>query len=134
MSEPVASSSSSSTMTPTSTAPVTVSLAASKNGRTPGKAHKSEKTAVKRSYISPSIKTPFEKRRERDRQVEATKTLEKELKDEKEEERQRKATIIKERRERTAERHRMEEMKAKMSAKKLQRMKKRQGRSKKING
>ncbi|OCF37114.1 rRNA-processing protein CGR1 [Kwoniella heveanensis CBS 569] len=131
MSEPIASSS---TSTSPASAPVTVGLAASKNGRTPGKAHKSEKTAVKRSYISNSIKTPFEKRREKDRQTEATKALEKEMKDDKEEERQRKVTIIKERRERTAERHRMEEMKAKMSAKKLQRMKKRQGRSKKING
>ncbi|WVF68624.1 hypothetical protein IAT40_003394 [Kwoniella sp. CBS 6097] len=136
MSEPIASSSSStssSAATP-APAPVTVSLAASKNGRTAGKAHKSDKTAVKRSYISNSIKTPFEKRREKDRQTDATKALEKEMKDDKEEERQRKVTIIKERRERTAERHRMEELSAKMSAKKLQRMKKRQGRSKKING
>ncbi|WVR08229.1 rRNA-processing protein CGR1 [Kwoniella sp. DSM 27419] len=117
-----------------STTPVVVSVAASKNGRTAGKAHKSEKTAKNRSYISESLKTPFEKRREKDRQVEAMKTMEKELKDDKEAERQRKVTVIKERRERQAEKQRMEEMRAKMSAKKLQRMKKRQGRSKKING
>ncbi|WVW86710.1 hypothetical protein I302_108764 [Kwoniella bestiolae CBS 10118] len=129
MSEPNAEASSSS-----SSPPVVVSVAASRNGRTPGKAHKGEKTAVKRSYISNSIKTPFEKRREQDRQKEAMKAVERELKDDKQAEKDRKVTIIKERRERAAEKQRMEDMRAKMSAKKLQRMKKRQGRTKKING
>ncbi|WWC93005.1 uncharacterized protein L201_007969 [Kwoniella dendrophila CBS 6074] len=127
MSETNATASSSST-------PLVVSVAASKNGRTPGKAHKGDKTAVKRTYISNSIKTPYEKRREQDKQKEAMKTFEKELKDDKQAEHDRKVAVIKERRERVAEKQRMEEMRAKMSAKKLQRMKKRQGRSKKING
>ncbi|WRT69499.1 uncharacterized protein IL334_006485 [Kwoniella shivajii] len=117
-----------------STAPVLVSVAASRNGRTPGKAHKGEKTALKRSYISNAVKTPYEKRREKDRQQESMKAVEKELKDDKQAEKDRKVTAIKERRERVAERQRMEEMRAKMSAKKLQRMKKRMGRTKKING
>ncbi|WWD20125.1 rRNA-processing protein CGR1 [Kwoniella shandongensis] len=125
MSDPTPSSSS---------APVIVSVAPSKLGRTPGKAHKSEKTALKRSYLSAEIKTPFEKRMENEKKKEAAKAVERELKEEAETERQRKVTIIKDRRERQAERIRMEEMKAKMSAKKLQRMKKRQGRSKKISG
>ncbi|WWC73501.1 uncharacterized protein I206_107472 [Kwoniella pini CBS 10737] len=117
-----------------STSAVIVSVAASRNGRTPGKAHKGEKTAVKRSYISNSVKTPFEKRREQDKAKAAMKAVEQELKDDKQANHDKKVSIIKERRERAAEKQRMEEMKAKMSAKKLQRMKKRQGRSKKISG
>ncbi|WVQ75095.1 rRNA-processing protein CGR1 [Cryptococcus sp. DSM 104548] len=115
-------------------APVTISVAPSKNGRTAGKAHKSDKSAVRRSYISPSIKTPFDKRKEKEAAINANKTFEKELKDEKEAERQRKVNIIKERRVKKEEREREAEMRARMSAKKLQRMKKRQGRSAKING
>lgn len=71
------------------TAPVVVSVAPSKNGRTPGKAHKSAKTALRRSYISPSVKTPFEKRMEKEKAQQAAKQLEKELKEEKETDRQR---------------------------------------------
>lgn len=70
-------------------APTVVSVAPSKNGRTPGKAHKSAKTALRRSYISPSVKTPFEKRMEKEKAQQAAKQLEKELKEEKENERQR---------------------------------------------
>ncbi|OXC68699.1 rRNA-processing protein CGR1 [Cryptococcus neoformans] len=114
--------------------PVIVSVAPSKNGRTPGKAHKSAKTALRRSYISPSVKTPFEKRMENEKAQQAAKQLERELKEEKETDRQRKVNIIKERRARKEEKQREEELRAKMSAKKLQRMKKREGRSKKING
>jgi rRNA-processing protein CGR1 len=73
MDQPIASSST----------PVTLSLAPSKNGRTPGKAHKSPKTALRRSYISPSVKTPFEKRMEAEKQKQATIGLEKEMKEEK---------------------------------------------------
>ncbi|WVQ79403.1 rRNA-processing protein CGR1 [Cryptococcus sp. DSM 104549] len=114
--------------------PVVVSVALSNNGRTPGKAHKGGKTAVRRSYISPSIKTPFDKRMDKERAAQAAKQLEREMKEEKEEERVRKVTVIKERRARKEEKAREEEMRARMSAKKLQRMKKRLGRTKKING
>lgn len=69
--------------------PLVVPMAASKNGRTPGKAHKSQKTAKARSYISPAIKTPFEKRREADKKREATKGVEREMKEEKESEKER---------------------------------------------
>jgi len=67
----------------TSSAPAVVAMAASKNGRTPGKAHKSQKAAKARSYISPSIKTPFEKRREADQKQASIKGVEKEMKEEK---------------------------------------------------
>ena len=64
----------------TSTAPV--QMAASKAGRSAGKAHKSAKTPVKRTYISAAIKTPFEKRREADKRKEAIKGVEKDFKEE----------------------------------------------------
>lgn len=64
-------------------------LAHTKGGRTAGKAHKSEKTALRRSYISPALKTPFEKRMERQKEKDAVKAVEKEMKDEQEAERER---------------------------------------------
>lgn len=73
---------------------VVVSVAPSKNGRTPGKAHKSAKTALRRSYISPSVKTPFEKRMEKEKAQQAAKQLERELKEEKETDRQRFVCLI----------------------------------------
>ena len=69
--QPIASSSS-----------VPIPMAASKAGRSAGKAHKSAKAPVRRSYISPAIKTPFEKRREADTRKEATKSVEKDMKEE----------------------------------------------------
>ena len=59
-------------------------LASSKLGRTSGKSWKPMKeTAVRRSYLSPAIKTPFEKRKERERAKEAVKAVEREMKDDK---------------------------------------------------
>ncbi|ORX37924.1 hypothetical protein BD324DRAFT_623845 [Kockovaella imperatae] len=110
------------------------SLAASKNGRTAGKAHKESKSAARRSYLSRASKQGFEHRKELESKRQAMKGVEKEMKEEKEAEQERKRTAIKERRERQEEKQRLELVKAKMSAKKLQRMKKRQGRTKKING
>jgi rRNA-processing protein CGR1 len=81
-SEPVASSS-------TSREPVLITVAAPKNGRTPGKAHKSDKTAVRRSYINTAIKTPFEKRMEAEKRREAVKRVERDLKEEAEAEAER---------------------------------------------
>jgi hypothetical protein len=69
--------------------PPTISLAASKNGRVSGKAWKETKVATRRSYLSPSLKTPFEVRREADKKREAVKLLEKEMKEEKEAEAER---------------------------------------------
>ena len=74
---------------PSSSAPAVVSMAASKGGRTPGKAHKSAKVAKARSYISPSIKTPYEKRRVADQKQASTKDVEKEMKEEKSAEQER---------------------------------------------
>ena len=72
-----------------SSTPLVVSVAPSKNGRTPGKAHKSQKDAKARSYMSPSVKTPYEKRREADLKKAAIKGVEKDMKEEEEAARER---------------------------------------------
>ena len=60
-----------------------VDVAASRKGRTPGKGHKSIKSAVRRSHLSPAIKSPFEKRKELEKRREAVRGVEKEMKEEK---------------------------------------------------
>jgi rRNA-processing protein CGR1 len=82
----------SSTPGPSSSADVITSsapkpIAASNGGRSVGKAHKSAKSALKRSYISPSLKTPFEKRKEKEKAQEAVKAVEQEMKEDGEAER-----------------------------------------------
>jgi rRNA-processing protein CGR1 len=72
-----------------SSTPRILSVAPSNKGRTPGKAHKSQKTAKARSYISPAIKTPYEKRREADLKKAAVKGVEKDMKEEEEATRER---------------------------------------------
>jgi rRNA-processing protein CGR1 len=79
--QPIASSSTS--------APVPTSIAPSKNGRSAGKAHKEAKTPIRRSYISNAIKTPFEKRQEADKKRAAVKAVEKDMKQEIEDEKER---------------------------------------------
>lgn len=69
-------------------------IAASNGGRSVGKAHKSAKSALKRSYISPAVKTPFEKRKEKEKAQEAVKAVEKEMKDDTEAEKLRSVTLL----------------------------------------
>ncbi len=69
----------------------TVNLAASRTGRTPGKAHKATKCAVRRSYLSSAVKSSFHKRKELEKRREAIKNVEKEMKEEKEAEAERSA-------------------------------------------
>ncbi|ORY34915.1 hypothetical protein BCR39DRAFT_515587 [Naematelia encephala] len=83
MSDPTSSTSTS------TTSALIVPVAPTKAGRTPGKAHKSEKTAVRRSYISPSIKTPFAKRMEAEQRRLAVKGVERDMKEEKASEKER---------------------------------------------
>lgn len=66
--------------------------------------------------------------------LEAVKKLENQLKDERRAEEDAKVAAIKERRQRREENKRLDEMRARMSAKKLERMKKRLGRSKNKTG
>ena len=59
-----------------------VEVATSKHGRIPGKAHKANKSAVRRSYISPAIKSPFDKRKELEKKRQAVKDVERDMKEE----------------------------------------------------
>jgi len=67
-------------------------------------------------------------------QDEATKKLAKEMQDEKQAEIDRKRQVMLDRRKAKEEKARIEALAAKLSAKKIARMKKRAGRSKKVNG
>ncbi|KAJ9100029.1 hypothetical protein QFC19_005847 [Naganishia cerealis] len=110
-------------------------LAQTSNGRTSGKPWKLTKTATKRSHLMPGVKaSSWDQRQARRAARENMKKLETQLKEDKKAEEVAKVQAIKERRLRKEENLRLEEMKAKMSAKKLQRMKKRLGRTKNKTG
>lgn len=61
---------------------VVLEVRGSKLGRTHGKAWKSEKSATRRSQAPPSLKTPFEKRMERETAKKAIKAVETDMKEE----------------------------------------------------
>jgi hypothetical protein len=83
----------------------------------------------------PGVKTASWSARQAKRQaLENVKKLENSMKDERRAEEDAKVSAIKERRARKEENKRLDEMRARMSAKKLQRMKKRLGRSKDKTG
>lgn len=83
----------------------------------------------------PGVKTAsWEQRQARRLALGNVKKLETQMKDERKAEEDAKVSAIKERRKRKEENKRLDEMKARMSAKKLQRMKKRLGRSKNKTG
>ncbi|KIM25469.1 hypothetical protein M408DRAFT_74331 [Serendipita vermifera MAFF 305830] len=121
-----------------------IPLAPTKAGRVSGKNWKGAKTptvrnstkySFSRSNLPRGVKSKsWEDRKRKDTQLTAVKALEKELKDEKAAELARRREVTKERKDRVEEKRRLEEMKAKMSAKKLARVRRRQGRTKKING
>ena len=71
-----------STTTDPSSLPI-VDVAASRKGRTPGKGHKSIKSAVRRSHLSSAIKSPFDKRKEIEKRREAVRGVERDMKQEK---------------------------------------------------
>ncbi|BGO96844.1 rRNA-processing protein [Rhodotorula toruloides] len=96
--------------------------------------HKATTRAQSGQKAPQQLDKAWKQREERRKRDEAIKKLERELKQEKEDEADRKKRINLERREKEAEKKRLAEMAARMSAKKLQRMKKRLGRSKKVNG
>ncbi|KDQ07695.1 hypothetical protein BOTBODRAFT_38594 [Botryobasidium botryosum FD-172 SS1] len=116
-------------------APTPVDLRATSAGRTSGKNWKLQKSATKRSHLPEGVRTKsWEERMAKTTREAAIKKLEKEMKEEKQAEADRKRQAILDRRKAKEERERLELMKAKMSAKKLQRMRRKAGRTKKING
>lgn len=86
--------------------------------------------ASKKAFRPTAGLTSFEKRRESDRQKQATKAHEQEMKDEKEAERNSRIQAIKDRRKAKEERERYEKMAEKMHQKRVERKKKREKRNK----
>ncbi|KAI9461794.1 hypothetical protein HD554DRAFT_2176159 [Boletus coccyginus] len=109
-------------------------LAQSANGRVSGKPWKLAKTATVRSQSSAGHKTKWHVRMEKTTREHAVKKLEVELKQEKQAEKQRKREITLQRQRASEERRRLEQEKATMGARKSARLRRRAGRTKKING
>ncbi|KAF8213190.1 hypothetical protein K438DRAFT_1803534 [Mycena galopus ATCC 62051] len=118
-----------------STDPVALPLAPSALGRVSGKSWKSQKTATVRSHLQDGVKTKsWEDRMNQTKKAQAIKKLERELKDEKQAEATRRREITMARRKAAEERVRLEEDRAKMGARKAARLRRKAGRSKKVNG
>ncbi|KAG7099065.1 hypothetical protein E1B28_000940 [Marasmius oreades] len=87
-----------------------------------------------RSHLSNGLKTKsFAARMEKTTKALAVRKLQRELKDEKQAEKDRRRAVTLERRKAAEEKRRLEEDKAKMGARKAARLRRRQGRTKKIN-
>ncbi|KDR85335.1 hypothetical protein GALMADRAFT_54227 [Galerina marginata CBS 339.88] len=127
-----------------------VPIASSSNGRLSGKPWKAQKTAtvcvvsglsinvvfilLRRSHLPEGVKTKnWEDRMQKTQKALAIKKLQNELKDEKQAEFQRRREITMERKKAAEEKRRLEEAKAQMGARKAARLRRRAGRTKKIN-
>ncbi|KJA29289.1 hypothetical protein HYPSUDRAFT_154260 [Hypholoma sublateritium FD-334 SS-4] len=109
-------------------------LASSSNGRVSGKSWKPLKTATVRSHLPDGVKTKsWEDRMKKTQKALAIKKLETELKEEKQAEFQRRREITLERKHHADEKRRLEEAKAQMGARKAARLRRKAGRTKKIN-
>ncbi|KAG8747249.1 rRNA-processing protein cgr1 [Ceratobasidium sp. 414] len=112
-----------------------IQLAPSSNGRASGKGWKVRKVATRRSYLQPGVKAKsWEDRMRKTATENVVKKLHKELVEEKAGEAARRRAVSQERKKAGAEKARLEELAAKMSAKKAERLRRRAGRSKKVNG
>jgi len=112
-----------------------IAVASSSNGRLSGKSWKQPKKATVRSHMQPGVKAKsWEARMEKTKAEKAIKKLETELKEEKQAEKMRRKEITLERKRAAEERRRLEEDKARMGARKTARLRRRAGRTKKING
>ncbi|KAG9103219.1 rRNA-processing protein cgr1 [Ceratobasidium sp. 370] len=112
-----------------------VQLAPSGNGRVSGKGWKAQKAATRRSHLQPGVKAKsWEDRMRKTATENAVKKLHRELVEEKAAEAARRRAVSRERKKARAEKARLEELAAKMSAKKAERLRRRAGRSKKVNG
>ncbi|KAF4623408.1 hypothetical protein D9613_002106 [Agrocybe pediades] len=114
--------------------PAPVPLASSSNGRVSGKPWKELKKPTGRSYIQPGVKAKsWEERMQKTQKALAIKKLETELKEEKQAEIQRRREVTMERKRIAEEKRRLEEAKVQMGARKAARLRRRAGRTKKIN-
>ncbi|KAF8634496.1 hypothetical protein AX15_000932 [Amanita polypyramis BW_CC] len=113
--------------------PSPLPLAPSTHGRVSGKPWKAPKAATV-SQMSDGLRTKsWEKRMEQTKKALAVKKLQAELKEEKEAEKRLRREIISERKKSAEERKRLEEEKTRMGARKAARLRRRAGRTKKIN-
>ncbi|PPQ67055.1 hypothetical protein CVT25_005656 [Psilocybe cyanescens] len=111
-----------------------LTLASSSNGRVSGKSWKERKTATVRTHLQDGVKTKsWEVRMQKIQKALAIKKLENELKEEKQAELQRRREVTTERKRIAEDKRRLEEAKAQMGARKAARMRRREGRTKKIN-
>lgn len=112
-----------------------ISVAPSAGGRVSGKSWKTLKTATVRSYLQDGVKTKsWQERVAQTKKAHAIKKLQQELTEEKQADVARRREITQARKKAAEERRRLEEDKAKMGARKAERLRRRAGRSKKING
>ncbi|KAF9970447.1 hypothetical protein BGZ73_006848 [Actinomortierella ambigua] len=95
--------------------------------RVSGKEWKESKTATNRTYLQKGVKSSFEKRMAKSRELKLARDMAKEMTEEKIAEKRRKREITEERRKIKEEKERLEAMAAKMSVNKLKRLKKKQG-------
>ncbi|KAF7436673.1 rRNA-processing protein cgr1 [Pleurotus ostreatus] len=110
---------------------IQIPVASSSNGRVSGKSWKGQK----RSHLPNGVKTKsWQDRMEQAKKAQAIKRLQQELKDEKQAEIARRREITLQRKKAAEERQRLEEDKAKMGARKAARLRRKAGRTKKING
>ncbi|KAJ7630799.1 Cgr1 family-domain-containing protein [Roridomyces roridus] len=124
-------------LAPSSAGRVVLPLAPSSAGRVSGKRHleaPQKRHSVDRSHLQDGVKTKWEDRVTQTKKAHAIKKLQQELADEKQAEIVRRREITQARKKAAAERARLEEDKAKMGARKAERMRRRAGRSKKVNG
>ncbi|KAG9014775.1 hypothetical protein FRB94_010622 [Tulasnella sp. JGI-2019a] len=135
--------------TPTNTQTASTSAAASQSppttrvepiplgkgtSRVSGKFWKEKRGPTKRSHLSPAVKSKsFAQRKELQTKEMAVRQYIKDLKQEKEAKDAARKQAITDRKKAHAEEERLEAMKAKMGARRLDRLRRRQGRSKKIN-
>ncbi|KAF4573048.1 rRNA-processing protein cgr1 [Pleurotus pulmonarius] len=114
---------------------IQIPVASSSNGRVSGKSWKGQKSATVRSHLPNGVKTKsWQDRMEQAKKAQAIKRLQQELKDEKQAEITRRREITLQRKKAAEERQRLEEDKAKMGARKAARLRRKAGRTKKING
>ncbi|TFY83515.1 hypothetical protein EWM64_g504 [Hericium alpestre] len=111
-----------------------VPIASTSNGRLSGKPWKPLKTAIVRSHLQEAVKTKrWEDRMEATKKEQAIKKLQAQLKEEKAAEIKRRREVTLEHKKATEERQRAEEMMAKLGARKAARLRRKAGRTKKIN-
>jgi len=110
-----------------------IDLKSSSAGRVSGKPWKYQKTATVRSNLPNGVKSKWAERMEKTQKEKSIKKLQVELREEKHAEITRRKEITIERRKAAEERKRLEEDKAKMGARKAARLRRKEGRTKKIN-